>query len=39
MPEEWRQAGRAGVQGRKWKAGLLWEVGFDPSSKGWAGFK
>ena len=38
-PKEWGQAGSARVQGRKWKAGLMWEGGFDPSSKGWAGFK
>lgn len=39
MPKEWGQAGSARVQGRKWKGSLMWEVGFDPSSRGWAGFK
>jgi len=39
MPKEWGQAGRTRVQGRKWKRSLVWEVGFDPSSRGWAGFK
>lgn len=34
MPKEWGQAGSARVQGRKWKGSLLWEVEFDPSSKG-----
>lgn len=39
MSKDWGQAGRARVQGRKKKASLVWEVEFDPSSEGWAGFK
>lgn len=39
MPKEWGQACSARVQGRKWKGSLVWEVGFDPSFRGWTGFK
>lgn len=39
-PDTQREAGRQRPSsGRKWKGNLWWEVEFDPSSKGWAGFK